>query len=148
MGKDACTLCRTSSALALVYLLASVVRSSVASEAGQSLRDGLVKASENMKPATLGKEFVESSFASKLSWAAVVVAFGVSVYCVRPAKPCADVSLLCVQRQTKTIHRRLTAARGGLRKTLRQKTACSNENPGGILGDRDRNNELTRWRTL
>ena len=36
-----------------------------------------------MKPATLGKEFVkelvESSFASKLSWAAVVLAFGVSV---------------------------------------------------------------------
>ena len=59
---------------------------------------------------------------------------------------CDDVSLLCVQRQTKTIHRR--AASGGLRKTLRQKTASSNENPGGILGDRDRNNELTRWRTL
>ena len=39
-----------------------------------------------MKPATLGKEFVkefvESSFASKLSWAAVVLAFGVSVYYV------------------------------------------------------------------
>ena len=47
----------------------------------------------------------------------------------------APMSLLCAQRQTKTIHRR--AARGGLRKTLRQKTASSNENPGGILGDRD-----------
>ena len=48
--------------------------------------------------------------------------------------PCADVFLLCVQMQTKTIHRR--AARDGLRDTLRQKTASSKVNVGGMFGDR------------
>ena len=56
---------------------------------------------------------------------------------------CDDVSLLCVQMQTN-----IKAARGGLRKTLRQKTASSDVNACGIFGDRDRNNELTRLRTV
>ena len=60
--------------------------------------------------------------------------------------PWADVSLLCVQMQTKTIHRR--AARGRLRDTLRQKTASSKVNVGGMFGDRDRKQRANKMKDI